>query len=348
MVLEWDALDLATASLRSLSLFRNGSKVGTIPRPLETTTTKISGLAVDTEYRFQLVLRTSAGTHASEILAVRTHAMTDLTGITVTPGIMPAPLRDSLVDTVQRIGARIVEGVPRIDTTHFVCTEARGVPWEKAREMNIPVVVPDWVKGCEREGRIVGVRQYYLDADPRLRNIGPSAASGGTSSAVPAAAPRGDGSGTPPPGTPVTKITPPTPERGEFQGHGRETAGDERARASTSSSHPRQQVLPHRTSNVGSNKDTPLSPPPPQPPAKDDDESEVGEGPEEKRNRGRQSDDGDESEADRGEETSNAAAAARTNQQRPVPQARVEDADDDEEHVSQQGDGEASFENVAL
>ena len=61
MVLEWDPIDLATADLRSLSLYRNGSKAGIIPRPLEMTATKISGLAVDNEYVFHLLLRTSAG-----------------------------------------------------------------------------------------------------------------------------------------------------------------------------------------------------------------------------------------------------------------------------------------------
>ena len=40
-------------------------------------------------------------------------------------------------------------------------------------EMNIPVVRPEWVEGCEREGRIVGVRGYYLGADPKLRMVGP-------------------------------------------------------------------------------------------------------------------------------------------------------------------------------
>ena len=139
---------------------------------MEITSTKISGLAVDTEYVFYLVLRTSAGMYSSEKLAVRTHKMTDLSGITVTPGVLPAPLRESLTGAVERIGAKIAETV-RIDTTHFVCTEGRGREWEKAAEMNIPVVRPEWVEGCEREGRIVGVRGYYLNADPRLRNPGP-------------------------------------------------------------------------------------------------------------------------------------------------------------------------------
>jgi chitin biosynthesis protein CHS5 len=171
VVLEWDPIHLATAELRSLSLYRNGTKAGVIPR--DKLSTKISGLALDTEYTFHLVLRTSAGQYSSERLTIKTHKMTDLTGITITPGVMPSQLKDSLAETVNKIGAKMIDSV-RIDTTHFVCTEPRGQAWEKAVEMNVPVVVPDWVKGCEREGRIVGVRGYYLDADPRLRQMGPS------------------------------------------------------------------------------------------------------------------------------------------------------------------------------
>ncbi|MCJ1476041.1 Chitin synthase, class 5 [Lambiella insularis] len=171
VVLEWDPITLATASLRSLSLYRNGNKAGSIPRPMDITSTKISGLAIDTEYVFHLVLRTSAGTYTSEKLHVRTHKMTDLTGITVTPGVLPAQLKFSLTTAVERIGGKLVEAV-RIDTTHFVCTEGRGREWERAVEMSIPVVRPEWVEGCEREGRIVGVRGYYLNADPRLRQVG--------------------------------------------------------------------------------------------------------------------------------------------------------------------------------
>lgn len=135
--------------------------------------TKISGLAVDTEYTFHLVLRTSAGTYSSEKLRINTQKMTDLTGITITPGPMPPPLLESLKTAIERIGMKFAETV-RIDTTHFVCTEGRGPEWEKAKELNVPVVRPEWVEGCEREGRIVGVRGYYLGADPKTRQVGPS------------------------------------------------------------------------------------------------------------------------------------------------------------------------------
>ncbi|KAI8934917.1 hypothetical protein NX059_008587 [Plenodomus lindquistii] len=212
VVLEWDPIDIATAELRSLTLYRNGNKAGTIPRPSENHSTKLSGLAVDTEYTFHLVLKTSAGNFSSEKLKVQTHKMTDLSGITITPGHMPAALRESLQRSVERIGAKIADTV-RIDTTHFVCTEGRGPAWEKAVENNIPVVVPDWVLGCEREGRIVGVRGYYLNADPRLRNVGP----GG--SQIPQQAPQQQQQQSQqqqprsPIPSPRTQVTPPTPER---------------------------------------------------------------------------------------------------------------------------------------
>lgn len=171
-MLEWDPIDLATASLKSLSLYRNGSKAGSIPRPFEMRSTKISGLAIHTEYTFHLVLRTSAGTYQSERLACRTHKMTDLSGITVTPGVLPPQQKEALAAAVDRIGGKMIDTV-RIDTTHFVCTEGRGPLWEKAVEMNIPVVVPEWVDACESEGTIVSVRGYYLNADPKARHLGP-------------------------------------------------------------------------------------------------------------------------------------------------------------------------------
>jgi hypothetical protein len=219
VVLEWDPIDVATAELRSLTLYRNGNKAGTIPNPKEVHSTKLSGLGVDTEYVFHLVLKTSAGTFSSEKLTVQTHKMTDLSGITITPGHMPSALRESLQRSVERIGAKIADTV-RIDTTHFVCTEGRGPMWEKAVENNIPVVVPDWVIGCERDGRIVGVRGYYLNADPRLRTVGQGApAPQQQQQQQQQQAPQPQQAQPQPPQvrspvqSPRTEVTPPTPER---------------------------------------------------------------------------------------------------------------------------------------
>ncbi|KAL3422302.1 BRCA1 C Terminus domain-containing protein [Phlyctema vagabunda] len=223
VVLEWDPTELATADFISLSLFRNGQKAGSIPRQAQST--KISGLGVDTEYTFQLVLRTTAGTFSSEKVTVKTHKMTDLSGITVTPGVLPAQLRDSLTAAVERIGAKIADTV-RLDTTHFVTTEGRGVAWEKAVEMNIPVVRPEWVEGCERGGRIVGVRQYYLDADPRQRTVGQAAA-------PPEAPVRKESPLPQPPSEPASsngtanKTVPPTPPAKDRQPQKEESSSEE-------------------------------------------------------------------------------------------------------------------------
>lgn len=175
------------------------------------TSTKISGLAVDTEYTFSLVLRTSAGTYSSEKLNIKTHKMTDLTGITVTPGIMAPQIRSSLETTIEKIGAKLIEQI-RIDTTHFVCTEGRGPAYEKAREMNIPVVLPDWVIGCQRDGRLVGVRGYYLDANPKDRQIGQRPQSSQQPQRRNVTPDRGVTSSESAE-TPTTNIIPPTPER---------------------------------------------------------------------------------------------------------------------------------------
>lgn len=257
-MLEWDPIQLATADLRSLNLYRNGSKAGSIPKPLETQSTKISGLAIDNEYTFHLVLRTSAGSYSSQKLLVKTHKMTDLSGITVTPGVMPASLRESVERAVERIGAKMAETV-RIDTTHFVCIEGRGPQWERAVEMNIPVVRPEWIDGCEREGRIVGVRGYYLNADPRLRQIGQGSAS-------------------------QTQQSPPQPQqRDSYERPDRRQVPD---RASSrrfdtdQQQQPQPQTRPEQDTTRPSPNGTvvveqsPFDPPPPTPPTKDDDEDE--------------------------------------------------------------------------
>jgi len=136
---------------------------------MSTTTTKLSGLGIDTDYTFQLVLRTTAGRFSSEALKIRTHKMSNLSGIQVCEGTLPPEGHDRLVDAVDAIGAKTVQRRVRIDTTHFICSVPEGEEWQRAREMNVPIVLVDWIEACQREGKIVGVRGYYLDADPALR-----------------------------------------------------------------------------------------------------------------------------------------------------------------------------------
>lgn len=169
VVLEWNLLDLATAEMRSLSLYKNGSKLGKIPNAT-TTTTKLSGLALDTEYSFQLVLRTSAGTFKSNELKIKTHKMTNLTGLNICVSNIRPEERERVSRILTRIGAKPLHERVRIDTTHFVTNRGMGDEYKKAQALNIPIVVPDFVEACEAEGRIMRVGSYYLDSDPALRS----------------------------------------------------------------------------------------------------------------------------------------------------------------------------------
>jgi len=95
--------------------------------------------------------------------------MSNLSGIQVCEGTLPAEGHDRLVSAVEAIGAKTVQRRVRIDTTHFICSVPEGEEWQRAREMNVPIVLVDWIEACQQEGKIVGVRGYYLDADPALR-----------------------------------------------------------------------------------------------------------------------------------------------------------------------------------
>lgn len=146
-----------------------------IPNPFKVTTTKISGLSVDTPYEFQLKLITTSGTLWSEKIILRTHKMTDMSGITVCLGPLD-PLKEisntQVSQCLSHIGARPLQRHVAIDTTHFVCNdldnEETNEELMKAKHNNIPIVRPEWVRACEVEKRIVGVRGFYLDADQSI------------------------------------------------------------------------------------------------------------------------------------------------------------------------------------
>lgn len=173
-VLAWDPLSLGSARLKSLILYRQGIRSMVIPSPLKTTTTKISGLSVDTDYEFQLKLSTTSGQYWSEKIRMHTHKMTDMTGITVCLGPLD-PLQnisdEQIAYSLQKIGARPMQKHAAIDTTHFVTNEVDNEDdpeLARAKSSNIPIVRPEWVRACEVERRIVGVRGFYLDADPGI------------------------------------------------------------------------------------------------------------------------------------------------------------------------------------
>lgn len=168
IVLEWDKLDLGTATLKNLVLFKDSQKAGSIPQPLANQTTKLSGLTVGTSHKFFLRLDTTAGVFDSEPVEVTTHKMTDLSGITVCLGDI-TPNDQFTVDDIEAALKNMGAHYPpqdkvKVDTTHFITTRENKLNPEfiKANEMNIPIIRPEWLKACERERRIIGVRDFYV------------------------------------------------------------------------------------------------------------------------------------------------------------------------------------------
>ncbi|ODQ64360.1 hypothetical protein NADFUDRAFT_47574 [Nadsonia fulvescens var. elongata DSM 6958] len=172
VVLEWDPIEVGHSDVHSLTLYKNGSRVGIIPQPLTRTASKLSGLSIDAVYNFQLALATSAGLYLSNVLEFKTHKMTDLSGVTVCIGTIDESegvTLEEIQESLKRIGSKPIQSEVKLDTTHFLCTAGVGSEWSKALQSNIPVVRPDWILACEYERRLVGVRSYYLDADPKTR-----------------------------------------------------------------------------------------------------------------------------------------------------------------------------------
>ncbi|KZT37488.1 hypothetical protein SISSUDRAFT_1062743 [Sistotremastrum suecicum HHB10207 ss-3] len=176
VTLEWPPLKLATAKLRSLDIFKNGERLAAIPSATQNTSTKLSGLELNTEYTFQLVLRTTAGAYPSNVVKVRTHTMTDTSGISVCFGnVQDVVMLENAKLALREMHAKWSNKI-QIDTTHFVCStpanpghadpSTPSVEYQRALQLSIPVVQPHWIFACHTEKKMVPISGYYLGTTP--------------------------------------------------------------------------------------------------------------------------------------------------------------------------------------
>lgn len=182
VTLEWPPIKLATAKLRSLDIYKNGQRLASIPNALNNYSTKLSGLSVDTQYSFQLLLRTSAGTYPSSLIRVRTHTIADTSGISVCfANVADSVLLENAKLALKEMRAKWSDKI-QIDTTHFVCTTpavtptgaqpaggvaaAPGAEYQRALQLSIPVVQPQWILACHSEKKMVPISGYYLGVTP--------------------------------------------------------------------------------------------------------------------------------------------------------------------------------------
>jgi len=125
-------------------------------------------------------MRTTAGIFQSNLISVRTHTMTDTSGISVCFGnVQDSVLLENAKLTLQEMQAKWSDRL-QIDTTHFVCTSpaatptgaqtsgsissAPGVEYQRALQLSIPIVQPEWILACYAEKKMVPISGYYLGA----------------------------------------------------------------------------------------------------------------------------------------------------------------------------------------
>lgn len=70
VTLEWGKLELATAKLKGVDIYRNGTRLASIPNATVNTSTKLSSLALDTDYTFQLVMLVYSKASSSSLRTV--------------------------------------------------------------------------------------------------------------------------------------------------------------------------------------------------------------------------------------------------------------------------------------
>lgn len=154
LTLEWDPLQLHTSKLRSLDIYKNDTKLAQHV-PTDTNYCKLSGLDVDHEYEFYIVIKTTAGKYESNRVQARTHKMENLTGIRVAFGQFeqPEPAITELKELLAKMGASWTDSVTP-DTTHLIAQIPGGDNYDNAMMQSIPVVKPDWLVQCDKNNKI--------------------------------------------------------------------------------------------------------------------------------------------------------------------------------------------------
>jgi hypothetical protein len=161
VTISWEPLRLQAATYRGIDIYNNGQKLNIKCAP-SAISVKIGGLDVAHDYDIWVVLRTSAGAYESNRVAVKTHAIDNLTGLHVCFGMFSNEADiPRMKEVVKRIGASYSDELT-VDNTHLVCTVPRGKPCEKALQLNIPIVSPEFLKACEQERRVVPAHPFHL------------------------------------------------------------------------------------------------------------------------------------------------------------------------------------------
>lgn len=194
VLLELEPYSLHHANLKGVEVYKNLQRVSSgaaIVRENELRI-KLSGLDISSEYEIHVVFNTSSGRIESNHLHLTTHGMDQLEGICVSydgfdfVGSEEIDREKSVIiremnHIIKSIGARATKDLS-IDNTHLVChpegiTTAQKMllpdykpdekgKYEKAVELNIPIVSYDWLRACFQEKRVKQATEFYVRKYP--------------------------------------------------------------------------------------------------------------------------------------------------------------------------------------
>lgn len=189
----WGKFDLGVASLKNITLWHKSletdsnssesitsnqenenvdeeelSQVATIYNTVSNTY-KMSGLNIESKHAFQLRIDTSNGLYKSDVVVASTLSSKDFSGFNICIGALSTGKvnTDDIRAVADALGIVHVNRVCNQDTTHFltdVADDENEVSDEHllmAKELNIPIVTPNWLQGCLKENKLLGVKGFY-------------------------------------------------------------------------------------------------------------------------------------------------------------------------------------------
>jgi hypothetical protein len=161
LVIKWDPLSLYSSTFRGIEIYKNGIKLSNKPSK-DTNIVKLGGLLISTEYEVYIVLKTSAGSFASNKIVAKTLAMDDLKSLHISFGAFSDEGDiDSSLAILEKYGASFSEEITA-ENSHLICTIPKGPKYEKALELNIPCVTPEFLKECENNSLIQPSNLFYV------------------------------------------------------------------------------------------------------------------------------------------------------------------------------------------
>lgn len=161
IIIQWSPLVLNSATFRGLDVYKNGLKTGLKPT-VTSTQAKLTGLSVATKYEIYIVLRTTAGSFTSNKIIEETHTMENLSGLYPCFGAFSNDADiDNLIEILSRVGGSYSDDLTA-DNTHLICTIPKGPKYDKALELNIPIVSPEFLKSCEVNGKVQPSHSFYI------------------------------------------------------------------------------------------------------------------------------------------------------------------------------------------